>query len=158
MTPARMAAGCLLGGIALLAIIFLVRPLIYSLAPPRGDDAVALVAAGTLTGPTILPVGLVESHGHDGEVRAPDGHVEIRVVVAPAAGGGFTVVNASSPVAEGCQVELAADGLVDCDGRRWSVDGVPLDAGLPPLQRFAAHVESGVIIADMRRSVETPEG
>ena len=158
MTPARAAVGCLIGGIGLLAIIFLVRPLIYSLAPPRGDDAVALVAAGTLDQPVIVPVALVESHGLDGEVRAPDGHFEVRVVVAPAGGGTFTVVNAVSPIDEDCPLQLAELALVDCSGRRWNTDGTPSDRGWPPLQRFAAHVESGVIVADMRRPLDAPEG
>jgi hypothetical protein len=158
MTPARAAVGCLLGGIGLLAVIFLVRPLIYTLAPPRGDDAVALVAAGTLTGPTLHTVALVESHGLDGEVTAPDGHVEVTVVVAPAAGGAFTVVNASSPVEEDCPIEVLEGALVDCAGRRWGADGAPLGAGVPPLQRFAAHVESGVIVADMTRPLDAADG
>lgn len=158
MTPARTAVGCLLGGIGLLAVIFLVRPLIYTLAPPRGDDAVALVAAGTLTGPTMHTVALVEPHGLDGEVTAPDGHVEVTVVVSPVAGGAFTVVNASSPVEEGCPLELVEGTLVDCAGRRWGTDGAPLEAGVPPLQAFAAHVESGVVVADMTRPLDAADG
>lgn len=158
MTPGRTAVGCLLGGILLLGVIFLVRPLIYTLAPPRGDDAVAIIAAGTLTGPTMHIVALVESHGLDGEVTAPDGHVEVTLIVAPAGGGAFTVVNANSPVEEGCPVEVVQGALVDCGGRRWGTDGAPLDPGLPALQRFAAHVESGVIVADMSRPLDPADG
>src|ERR687891_337773 len=70
------------------------------------DTRRSCVAAGTLTGPTLHTVALVESHGLDGEVTAPDGHVEVTVVVAPAAGGAFTVVNASSPVEQDCPIEV----------------------------------------------------
>lgn len=151
MPVARAAVGCVVGGLLLLGLILLVRPLIFSLAPPRGDDAVAVATVGNVTEPRLLTVGLLESHGLDGEVMAPDGHIEVRVVVTPVGFGAYSVVNAASPLQNDCPVEIAREELVDCEGRRWRVDGSPLDSGLPPLQRFAAEVDAGAIIVDMTR-------
>jgi hypothetical protein len=147
----RTLAGCAVLGLLVVGAALLVRPLIFSLAPPRGDDAVPVIGAGAVIQPTAVPVALVESHGLHGEVRAPDGHVEVTVIVAPAVGGAFSVVNAASPVEPECPVEVVADRLVDCGGRAWMPDGVPLTNGMPPLQRFAMVVEGGVIVVDMTR-------
>ena len=47
--------------------------------------------------------------------------------------------------------------LVDCRDRRWGLDGAPLDGGSqPPLQRFAARVDNGAVIADLSRPVAGP--
>jgi hypothetical protein len=151
MPVARAAVGCVVVGLLLLGLILLVRPLIFSLAPPRGDDAVAVATVGNMTEPQLLPIVLLESHGLDGEVEAPDGHVEVRIVVAPVAFGSYTVVNAASPIQDNCPIQIAGESLVDCEGRRWHTDGSPLDPGLPPLQRFAAEVDAGAIIVDMTR-------
>lgn len=155
MPVARTAVGCVVGGLLLVGLILLVRPLIFSLAPPRGDDSVVVASVGTVTGPTVVNVALVSSHALDGEVTAPDGHVEVTVVVTPVGFGTFSVVNAASPLAEphACPVEIVGTALVDCAGRSWRTDGTPLDAGLPPLQRFAAEVEAGAIIVDMTRTL-----
>jgi len=149
MPVARAAVGCVVGGLLLLGLLLLVRPLIFSLAAPRGDDAVAVGGVGSVTEPTVLIVALLDSHGLDGELSAPDGHVEVIVIVAPVGFGAFSVVNAASPVQDDCGVQIAGDGLVDCAGRSWRVDGTPIGPGLPPLQRFAAEVDSGVIVVDM---------
>lgn len=151
MPVARAAAGCVVGGLVLVALALLVRPLIFSLAPPRGDDAVAVASVGGVTEPRLLTVALLSSHGLDGEIAAPDGHVEVMVVVVPVAFGVFSVVNAASPLAGDCPVAIVSEALVDCAGRSWLLDGSPTDPSLPPLQRFAATVDGGAIIVDMTR-------
>jgi hypothetical protein len=151
----RAAIGCLLLAILGFGAAALVRPAIYLLAPPRDD---ARVIVGTLTelgsGPLERDQLLARSYGHDGEIDAGDGRVQIRLVIAPSGFGAATVVNAASPVGEDCPVEIGADRLLDCEGRAWTFQGLPIDSADPPLQRFAAEIEDGAIVADLTTTVD----
>lgn len=150
----RAAIGCLVLALLGFGAAALVRPAIYLLAPPRDD---ARVIVGTLTELGTSPIErdqlLRRSYGHDGETDAGDGRVQIRLIVAPAGFGAASVVNAASPLAADCPVEVGADRLVDCDGRAWTYQGLPIDSADPPLQRFAVQIENGAIVADLTEPV-----
>ena len=155
MLVARTAAGCLVVALALVGLMLLVRPAIFSLAPPRGDSHVIVGTTSALaSGPRVVEVALARSYGLDGERPLSAGHVQVGVVVAPTLTGGFSVVNAASPVVDDCRVEIAADRLRDCDGRSWTFDGSPIDPGVPPLQRFEVSVDDGSVGADLTRPVD----
>lgn len=151
----RAAIGCLLLAIVGLGAAALVRPAIYLLAPPRDD---ARVIVGTLTELGTSPVQrdqlLSRSYGHDGEIDAGDGRVQVGLVIAPSGFGAATVVNAASPLSEDCPVEIGADRLLDCEGRAWTYQGLPIDSADPPLERFAVRIEDGAIVADLTEAVE----
>jgi hypothetical protein len=151
----RAAVGCLLIALVGLGFAVLIRPAIFSVAAPR-DDRVAIV--GTLAeaqaGPFHRDQLLARSYGHDGEVDAGDGRVQIGVVVAPSTFGGVSVVNAASPIQEDCPVSIEGDRLADCDGRTWTFDGLPIDSADPPLERFDASVTDGAIVVDFTRTTE----
>lgn len=151
----RAAVGCLLIAILGLGVAALVRPAIYLLAPPRDD---ARVIVGTLTelgsGPIQRDQVLSRSYGHDGEIDAGDGRVQLRVIVTPTGFGTATVVNAASPLEPGCPVEIGADRLRDCSGRTWTYEGLPIDSADPPLERFAVEVENGAVVVDLSESLE----
>ncbi|MGZ8563172.1 MAG: hypothetical protein ACXWWU_06100 [Candidatus Limnocylindria bacterium] len=153
--PVRRAAiGCLVLALLGLGAAALVRPAIYLLAPPRDD---ARVIVGTLTelgsGPIERDQLLGRSYGHDGEVDAGEGRVQVRLIVAPTGFGAASVVNAASPLDEDCGVEIGADRLIDCDGRAWTYQGLPIDQADPPLERFAAQIEDGAIVADLTEPI-----
>lgn len=135
-------------------VMLLVRPAIFSLAPPRDDSAVAV---GTLTevsaGTRRVEVILSRSYGWDGERDAGDGRVQLGVIVGPTPTG-LAAVNGASPVAEDCPVEIGADRLLDCDGRAWTVAGLPIDSADPPLERFAITVDNGTVFVDFTRVVD----
>ncbi len=151
----RYAVGCLLIAVMVVGVILLVRPAIFSLAPPRDDAAVVVAtAAQAAAGPMRRDVILSRSYGHDGELDAGDGRVQLGLVIGPGAAGGVAVLNAASPVAANCPVEIGADRLTDCDGRSWSFDGIPLDAADPPLQRFTARVVDASVVADLTMAVD----
>lgn len=151
----RAAVGCLLLAMLGLGAAALVRPAIYLLAPPRDD---ARVIVGTLTelgsGPIARDQLLARSYGHDGELDAGDGRAQIRLIIAPSGFGAAAVLNAESPSAQDCPVEIGADRLLDCDGRAWTFQGLPVDSADPPLQRFAAEIENGAIVADLTATIE----
>ena len=154
MPVARTAIGCLAAVVALVGLMLLVRPAIFSLAPPR-DDAAVVVGASVdpSAGPRVVDVALARSYGLDGERPIGGGRVQVRLVVAPTIAGAFSVVNGASPVAEDCAVEIAEDRLRDCDGRTWTFDGLAIDAP-EPLQRFAAVVREGSVVADLTRPLD----
>jgi hypothetical protein len=155
MPVARTAVGCLAVAIALVGVMLLVRPAIFSLAPPRDDRHVIVgTVTGLASGPRAVDVALARSYGLDGERPIGAGRVQVRLIVAPTLTGGFSTVNAASPVADDCPVEIAVDRLTDCDGRQWAFDGSPIDPDLPELQRFAVIVEDGAIVADLTRPVD----
>jgi hypothetical protein len=151
----RAAIGCLVLAIVGFGFAALVRPLIFSVAPPR-DDSVVIV--GTLAEAAAEPIRRVQllsrSYGYDGELDAGDGRVEIAVIATATQSGGVTVVNAASPDRDDCAVEVGADRLVDCDGRTWTYEGLPIDSADPPLQRFPATIEDGAIVVDFTRSLD----
>jgi hypothetical protein len=146
----RAVVGCLLLALLGIGVVLLVRPAIFLLAPPRGDDAVTVATgAEAAAGPIRRDVLLSRSYGHDGEQDAGDGRVQLALIVAPSRFGGVAVVSAASPVAVACPVEIQVDRLVDCDGRAWTLEGLAIDAADPPLQRFAVEVVDGAVVADL---------
>ena len=153
----RAAVGCLFVALAVVAVALLVRPAIFSFAPPR-DDAVVTVASVTQLagGPIRRDLVLSRSGGWSGERDAGSGRVQVSVIVAPSATGAFSAVNAASPGREGCPVEIGADRLLDCDGRAWDFSGFPLDPTDPALERIATDVVSGSIVLDMTGPAPAP--
>jgi hypothetical protein len=155
----RAVVGCLL--IALLGVgaVLLVRPAISLLAPERDDRVVTVTTATEAAGgPIRRDVLLSRSYGHDGEVNAGDGRVQLALIIGPGPFGSVAVVNAASSVADDCPVEIADDRLVDCDGRAWTFTGEPLDPDGPPLQRFEAQVSDGGVVVDLTRVLDDPSG
>jgi hypothetical protein len=152
---ARTAVGCLVVTLALVGLMLLVRPAIFSLAPPRDDTHVIVGTATALaTGPRVVEVALARSYGLDGERPLEAGRVQVALIVAPSLTGGFSVVNAASPVADDCPIEIGDDRLRDCEGRSWTFDGSPIDPGFPPLQRFEVSIDEGSVGADLTRPIE----
>lgn len=151
----RAAIGCLVIALLGLGVAALVRPLIFSVAPPR-DDSVVIV--GTLsdlsTGPIRHDLVLSRSYGLDGERDAGDGRVQVAIIASANAAAGVTVVNAASPDRDDCPVEVAADRLAGCDGRTWTYEGLPIDSADQPLQRFPTEVRDGAITVDFTRLAE----
>lgn len=154
--PVRRALiGCLTIAIVVTGLLVLVRPVLFTLAPPRDDSAVVVAAASELGDlPIRRDVVLSRSHGWAGEVDAGDGRVQHTILISPSALGGVAAVNAASPDGEGCPVRVAGDRLADCDGRTWTFDGVPIDATDQPLERFPVTDEGGTLVVDMTRLVE----
>ena len=151
----RAAVGCLVVALAVIAVALIVRPAIFSVAPPRDDSAVTVAAAREISaGPIRRELILSRSRGWSGERDAGDGRVQVAVVVASSTAGGISAVNAASPGMTGCPVEIAADRLADCDGRAWTYDGIPIDPAVLPLERIAVVVTSGSIILDMSAPLE----
>jgi len=131
MPIARYAVTALLALAALLGVILLVRPLIFSLAPPLNDANYRLMATGDAdAGPQLVPLVLNDSHGLPGE-RVSGERAGVTVVVAPIEGTGrYTVVDAWSPTNE-CPIELGADRLIDWRGRRLDIRRHPDRSGRP---------------------------
>jgi hypothetical protein len=155
MPVTRTAVGCLVVALALVGLMLLVRPAIFSLAPPRDDTHVIVGAATALaTGPRVVDVALARSHGLDGEQPLDAGRVQVQLVVAPTLTGGFSVVNAASPVADDCRVAIAQDRLRDCEGRTWTFDGSPIDPDVAPLQRFEVVIDDGSVGANLTRPID----
>lgn len=149
----RGVIGCLAIVVLVGALLLLVRPLIFTFAPPRDDANVVLATATEVGGqPVRRDVVLTRSYDLDGEVDAGDGRVQVSVLATRDAVGGVAVVNAASPVQADCDVTMGGGSLVDCGGRTWAFDGTPLEAGLPPLERFPARVEDGAVVVDMTRT------
>jgi len=147
----RAAVGCLLVALAVVALALIVRPAIFSLAPPRDDASViAVTATEVATGPIHRDFVLSRSHGWSGERDAGDGRVQLAVILAPTStSGAVSAVNASSPGRDDCPVEIGADRLSDCDGRAWTFDGFAIDSADPPLERIAAEVVDGSVVLDL---------
>lgn len=147
----RAAVGCLLVAVAVIGVALLVRPAIFSLAPPRDDGSVFVATATEVaSGPIRRDVLLSRSYGWSGERAAGDGRVQLAIILAPSQTfGGVSAVNAASPGRADCEVKIGADRLVDCDGRAWTFDGVPIDSADPPLERIGAEVESGSVVLDL---------
>ncbi len=142
------------GFVVLFGLLLLVRPFIFSVAPPRDDSVYAVAAVGDLTGgPLVRPILLNAPHGLQGE-RTSDGHAEISVVISRTVTGQYAVVNAWSPV-EACAVSLGADRVTDCRGHQWTLAGDPFATTDPPLQRFPVRIENGAIMVDFTTPVDT---
>lgn len=154
----RAAIGCLVIAAVGLGLAGLVRPLIFSVAPPRDDSVVIVATSAELAdGPILREQILARSYGWLGERDAGDGRTQLFLVVAESAFGGAAVVNAASPVADdACRVEIGADRLRDCEGNAWTFEGLPIDSADPPLQRFPAELSAGSVVADLTRLAATP--
>lgn len=146
-------------GFALIAafvvvLMALVRPAIFTLAPPRDDTSVAV---GTLTdvsaGPDRVEVVLSRSYGWAGERDAGDGRVQLGVIVGPTSTG-IAAVSGASPVEADCEVTIGADRLTDCGRRSWTFGGQPIDPAHPPLERFPIRVDGGTVIVDFTRTAD----
>ena len=147
----RYAIAAVLGLVLLVGAMLLVRPLIFSLAPERGDGNYAVAAVSELSaGPIERQLLLSRAHAIPGE--QPNGaRAAIRIVVSQPPVGGIAAVNAWS-AAGGCVVTIAGDRLRDCRGSTWTLAGVPISADRP-LIRFPAAVRAGAVIVDFTRMV-----
>lgn len=153
----RAVVGFLLIVVAVVIIALLVRPAIFSVAPPRDDSVVIVATAVEVTaGPIRRELLLSRSHGWSGERDADDGRVQVSVVLAPSTAAGISAVNAASPGRTDCPVEIGADRLTDCDGRAWTYQGIPIDSADPPLERIMVEVVSGSVVLDMTEPVPAP--
>lgn len=152
MPIARVAVLGLLTLAAVLVVVFLVRPFIFSFATPRDDANYPVVSVARAdAGPVLLEVVLNDQHGLPGEV--PDGeHARLMVVVAPDPRGRHSVVTAWSPTND-CAVQLADDRLVDCEGDAWIYSGVPIDPSHAPLTRFPTTERTGALIVDFTQPI-----
>lgn len=147
MNVGRYAVAGLLAFVLLVGLMLLVRPLIFSIAPPRDDSSYAVAATSELAqGPILRELPLNASHGLPGE-QPREGVPVVAVVLSLQPGGDPAAVNAWSPT-HGCRVTVDADRLRDCGGDSWTFEGVPIDAGLPTLQRFPARAAAGAVIVD----------
>lgn len=153
--PVRRALiGCLTIALLVAGLLVLIRPALFTLAPPRDDASVVVAAASELGDvPIRRPVILSRSRDWAGEVDAGDGRVELTLLVSRSTLGGYAAVNAASPDREGCAVRVAGDRLEDCEGRTWTFDGHPIDGAGPPLERFPVTDEGGALVVDMTRLV-----
>ena len=135
--------------VALVVVLMaLVRPAIFTLAPPRDDASVVVATLTDVTaGPERVDVVLRRSYGWAGERDAGDGRVQVGVIVGPTTTG-IAAVNATSPVQADCEVTIGADRLTDCGGRSWTFGGLPIDPADPPLERFPIRVDAGTVIVD----------
>ena len=147
----RYVVAGLVAAAAVGALLLLVRPFIFSFAPPRGDENYTVASAAAVrSGPAVVEIVLNESHGLPGEVHR-DGRVGLTVVVSAVGTDAYAVVDAWSPTNE-CAVTLEADRLVDCDGDAWTFDGIPLDPTDPSLLAFPTTVSNGAVLADFTAS------
>jgi hypothetical protein len=145
----RYAMVALLGLVAIMLVVLLVRPFIFSFADARDDANYALIAASEVdAGPVLVDVLLEESHGLAGE-QEQDDLVRIRVAASPLPPGrdGYAVVNGWSPVHD-CALTLGSDRMVDCEGAAWTYEGFPFDVAHPMLEAFQNEVRQGAIVVD----------
>jgi hypothetical protein len=151
-TVLRYAIAFVLALAALVGLLLLVRPLIFTFSSPRDDTVYAAAATGEVgDAPVVKELLLNESHGLEGE-RPNGAHAAITVVISRTLSGEYSVVNGWSPVNR-CDVTVDADRLRDCRGATWTFTGDPITAGDPALQRFPVHVEQGGVIVDFTRPI-----
>ena len=140
----------LLAAAAVSGVLLLVRPFIFSFAPPLDDTNYTV--AGVLDArakPMLVEIVLNEAHGLPGEVHR-DNRVGLTVVVSSVGTDAFAVVDAWSPTND-CAVTLGADRLVDCRGDTWTFDGVPIDPADPGLTEFPTTVRNSAVVVDFTR-------
>lgn len=150
----RYAVAAAIAFLLLIGLLLLVRPMIYSVAPPRDDSvyAVTTTASVPTSEPLVKEILLNTPHGLLGERRSGE-HAVITVVISRRLTGLFTVVNAWSPT-DGCALSARADRLVDCRGHEWTLSGDPFASGDRPLQSFPVTNESGAVIVDFTHPVD----
>ncbi len=146
---ARYALVAVLGLVLLVGAMLLVRPLIFSVAPERGDANYSVAPVTDLANGAIQRELLLnESHAIAGE--RPEGRrAAVSVVISEPPVGGIAAVSAWS-VANDCAVAIAGDRLRDCAGLTWTFDGTPIEASAP-LRRFPAAIRAGAIVVDFTR-------
>jgi hypothetical protein len=149
----RYALTGLLALAALVGLTLLVRPLIFSIASPRDDSVYALVPVASVSStPVVKEVLLNTSHGLLGE-RPQGAHVAITLLISRPVAGGYSVVDAWSPLND-CALTVATDRLLDCRQHAWTFAGDPIASGDPVLERFAVTSENGALIADLTHPVD----
>ena len=140
-------AAALVGG-----LLLLVRPFIFSFAPPLSDANYTVASAASIrNGPALVEIVLNESHQLPGEVHRNEA-VGLTVVVSQVGSDAFAVVDAWSPTNE-CALTLRADRVVDCAGDTWTFDGVPIDPADPALMSFPTTVRNGAVVVDFTRPI-----
>ena len=151
---ARYLVAAAVAFLLLLGLLLVVRPLIYSVAPPRDDSVYAVVTAASVpaTEPLVKELLLNSPHGLLGERRSGE-HAVITVVVSRGLNGLFSVVNAWSPIND-CALAARPDRVVDCRGHAWTLAGDPFTNGDPPLQSFPVTNQSGALIVDFTHPVD----
>jgi hypothetical protein len=151
---ARYAIAALVAFVLLVGLLLLVRPMIYSVAPPRDDSvyAVATTSSVPTSAPLVKEILLNTSHHLLGERRSGE-HAVITVVVSRGLSGLFSVVNAWSPT-NGCALTARPDRLVDCRGHAWTLAGDPFASGDAPLQSFPVSNQDGSVIVDFTHPVD----
>jgi hypothetical protein len=151
----RYAVAGLLTAAAVGGLLLLVRPFIFSFAPPLTDANYTVASATTIrAAPKLVEIVLNESHDLPGEVHR-DERVGLTVVVSAVGTDAFAVVDAWSPVND-CAVTLGADRLVDCAGDTWTFGGVPIDPADPALLAFPTTVSNGAVVVDFTRPISPP--
>jgi len=151
---ARYLVAALVAFLLLLGLLLLVRPLIYSVAPPRDDSVYAVVTAASVptTEPLVKVLLLNSPHGLLGERRTGE-HAVITVVVSRGLNGLFSVVNAWSPVND-CALTARPDRVVDCRGKAWTLAGDPFTPEDRPLQSFPVTNQNGALVVDFTHPVD----
>ncbi len=151
----RYALVALLGLGAVVLVVLLVRPFIFTFAEARDDANFVLLAQSELdAGPVIVERLLDEAHGLVGEEPQGD-RIRVRVAAAPLPPGreGYSVVNAWSPTND-CPLTLGPDRLIDCAGDAWTYEGFPIDPADPLLALFPNEVRQGAIVVDFTTTVD----
>ena len=150
----RAAVGCLILALAVAALGLIVRPAIFSLAPPRDDASVIVATAREVEGgPIRRDVILGRSHGWSGEADAGAGRVQLSIILSPSSFGGIAAVNAASPGGAACAVEIEDDRLRGCAGQSWTFEGEAIEPAGPPLERIGVEVVSGSVVLDLTQPV-----
>ncbi|HEY8922528.1 MAG TPA: hypothetical protein VIN32_07870 [Candidatus Limnocylindria bacterium] len=151
----RSIVAGLLAAAAVGGLLLLVRPFIFSFAPPLSDANYTVASAAAIrNGPALVEIVLNESHDLPGEVHRNEA-VGLTVVVSAVGTEAFAVVDAWSPTND-CALTLAADRVVDCAGDTWTFDGVPIDPADPPLLAFPTSVNNGAVVTDFTRPNSPP--
>jgi hypothetical protein len=141
-----------LAAAALGGLLLLVRPFIFSFAPPLSDENYTVASAASIrNGPALVEIVLNESHDLPGEVHRNEA-VGLTIVVSEVGTDAFAVVDAWSPT-NNCALTLRADRVVDCAGDTWTFDGVPIDPADPALLAFPTTVRSGAVVVDFTRPI-----
>lgn len=151
---ARYALATALALALLVGVMLLVRPLIFSVAPPRDDSVYAVAPTGSVpaTAPLVKELLLNGPHGLLGE-RSNGTHAALTVVVSRTVTGLYSVVNAWSPVSN-CALTVREDRVVDCKAHAWTFTGDPFDTADPPLQRFPVKSDNGAVVVDFTHPLD----
>ena len=151
----RYLVAGLIAAAAISGLLLLVRPILFSFAPPLDDSNYNVAAAAEAAkGPLLVEIVLNESHDLPGEVHR-DNRVGLTVVVSTVGTDAFAVVDAWSPTND-CAITLGADRLVDCAGDAWTYDGVPIDAADLGLTGFPTTTRNGAVVVDFTRPSAVP--